>query len=126
MPVIMGRKTFESVGKILPGRTNIVITRQSSWNMPGVLAANNLEKALALAAKTNCKEAFIVGGGEIYQAAMPLCTTVYLTRIRANFEGDVFFPDLDEKEWQCVSSEDFMKDEKHEYGYSFQKWIRMA
>lgn len=122
MPVIMGRKTFESVNKILPGRTNIVITRQASWEMAGVITADTLETAISKAASTNCKEAFIIGGGEIYRQALPLCQTVYLTRVHAIIEGEIYFPVLDEKEWTCVSSEDFEKDEKHAYAYSFQKW----
>ncbi len=124
MPVIMGRKTFESVNKPLPGRFNIVITRQSDWKAEGVIVASDLQDALKKAAETNCKEAFIIGGGEIYNQAFDLANKIYLTRVHQNIEGDTFFPEVKESEWQLRSNHDFESNEKHGFPYSFQTWTR--
>ncbi len=124
MPVIMGRKTFESVNKPLPGRFNIVITRQPDWKAEEVEVASDLEDALKKAGETNCKEAFIIGGGEIYNQAFPIAGKIYLTRVHAVLEGDTFFPSLDEQQWQLVSELDFETDDKHLYPYSFQTWVK--
>lgn len=124
MPVIMGRKTFESVNRPLPGRFNIVITRQPDWKAEEVEVASDLEDALKKAGETNCKEAFIIGGGEIYNQAFPIAGKIYLTRVHAVLEGDTFFPSLDEQQWQLVSELDFETDDKHLYPYSFQTWVK--
>lgn len=124
MPVIMGRKTFESVNKPLPGRHNIVITRQPGWSADQVWTAGSLEDALAKAAGTNCLEAFVIGGGEIYQQALPLAQKVYLTRVHALPDADVFFPELPASDWTLVDQEDFPADVKHAFAYSFQRWER--
>ncbi len=125
MPVIMGRKTYESVNKPLPGRFNIVITRQNNWNAEKVIVAAGLQDALRKAAETNCKEAFIIGGGEIYKQSMDIADKIYLTRVHAAIEGDTFFPDIDENKWQLDSAKDFKADEKHAFAYSFQTWVRI-
>ncbi len=122
MPVIMGRKTFESVNKPLPGRINIVITSNADWKAEGAQTASSLADALEQAKATNCKEIFVIGGGEIYRQALPLADTVYLTRVHAELEGDTFFPVLDENEWQMTSNDDFETDEKHIYSFSIQVW----
>jgi dihydrofolate reductase len=122
MVVVMGRKTYESVNRPLPGRVNIVITRQAGWNADGVTVAKDLQDALKKAAETNCKEAFIIGGGEIYKWAMPVADKIYITRVHAQLEGDTLFPVIDETKWALASNEDFEKDEKHQYDYSFQVW----
>lgn len=124
MPVIMGRKTFDSLGKPLAGRTNIVITRQNNWTAPGAKVVANLEEAMAVAADTDAKEAFVIGGGEIYALALPLAQRIYLTRVHGTFEGDAYFPVFDEQEWELLSNLDFPVDEKHAYAYSFQVWGR--
>lgn len=124
MVVIMGRKTYESVNKPLPGRINIVITRQSGWKAYGVIVATDLQDGLKKAAVTNCKEAFIIGGGEIYKWAFTIADKIYITRVHATLEGDTFFPVINDAEWKLVSNEDFEKDEKHQYDYSFQTWIK--
>ena len=124
MPVIMGRKTFESVNKPLPGRINIVITRQADWEAADVTVARDLQDALKKAAETNCKEAFVIGGGEIYKWALSITDIIYLTRIHAQLEGDTFFPLINETDWELESNQDFSADEKHAYAYSFQKWKR--
>jgi dihydrofolate reductase len=123
MPVIMGRKTFESVNKPLPGRINIVITRQTGWKAEGVIVATDLNDALQKAAATNCKEYFIIGGGEIYKQSMAIADKIYLTRVHAVIDdADTFFPAIDETKWEQVSNEDFEVDEKHAFSYSFQIW----
>ena len=122
MPVIMGRKTFQGLGKALPGRKNIVITRQPDWKAEGVVIVRSLDDALFVAQETDAKEAFVIGGGEIYRLAIEKVKRIYLTRINAEPEGDTFFPDLDTKVWRLVSKDDQEKDEKNQYDYSFQVW----
>lgn len=124
MPVIMGRKTFESVNRPLPGRMNIVITRQADWKAEGVTSATSLKDALHKAETANYKQAFVIGGGEIYKDALHKADVVYLTRVHTEINGDTFFPHLHEEVWDLVSNEDFEKDAKHAFNYSFQKWVR--
>lgn len=124
MPVIMGRKTFESVNKPLPGRFNIVITRQHGWNAAGVIVATDLDDAIKKASESNCKEIFIIGGGEIYKQGFEIADKIYLTRVHANIDGDTFFPVINENKWRLTSSQDFTTDEKHAFAYSFQTWER--
>jgi len=125
MPVIMGRKTFEAVNKPLPGRINIVITRQPGWNAESVVVAADLNEALKKAAETNCKEIFIIGGGEIYNQSFEMAARIYLTRVHAIIDGDTFFPEIDENKWQLISRQEFSADEKHAFAYSFQTWTRI-
>jgi len=125
MPVVMGRKTFESLsGKALKGRMNIVITRQSGWTAEGVSVAHDLDEAIALAAKANYEELFVIGGGEIYREAMNRADRIYLTRVYTEIAGDTFFPVIDEQQWELASEERMEADAKHAYAYSFQLWKR--
>lgn len=127
MPVIMGRKTFEALaGEPLPGRFNFVITRQEEWRpqREKVQVAHDLSSALRLAEGTDCKEAFVIGGGQIYAEAMPIADRIYMTRIHTVLEGDTYFPVIDEKGWQMVSTLGLPADDKHAYPYSFQLWVR--
>ncbi len=124
MPVIMGRKTFESTGKPLPGRTNIVITHREDWKADGVIIVHDMEKALQAAADTDAKEAFIIGGGEIFKANISKVNKIYITRVHAIVEGDAYFPEIDKTEWKLVSNLDFSADDRHKYAYSFQLWQR--
>jgi dihydrofolate reductase len=127
MPVIMGRKTFESMnGEPLPGRFNFVITHQKDWKPANDKAqvAATLQEAIELAKKTDCKEAFIIGGGQIYSASISIADKIYMTRVHAVLDGDAFFPVIDENEWKLTSNIDFTADEKHQYDYSFQVWER--
>lgn len=124
MPVIMGRKTYESLGKPLAGRTNIIITRQKDWQPEGAFVVHDIKDAMATAAKTDAKEAFIIGGGEIYRQTLPITQRVYLTRVHTTIEGDAFFPDINKADWELLSQLDFTADEKHAYDYSFQVWQR--
>ncbi len=124
MAVIMGRKTYESVDKPLPGRFNIVITRQADWKAEGVIVAADLHDALQKAAETNCNEIFVIGGGEIYKQSLEIADKIYMTRVHASFDADTFFPEIDENKWQLTANQDFPVDEKHAYAYSFQTWER--
>ena len=115
--VIMGRKTFDSVGKPLPGRNNIVISRQSNLKISGCEVVNSLSLAIKLVEKTD--EVFIAGGGEIYRQALPLVNKIYLTRVHENFEGDTIFPLLNQSNWKIVNEEKHFKDEKHDCNFTF-------
>ena len=125
MPVIMGRKTYEALGKPLPGRINIVISRQPQFNAEGVIVVQTIEEALQKAAETNCLESFIIGGGEIYRQSMEMANRIYMTRVHTELEGDTYFPEIDESNWKKVFNLDFGSDEKHAYPYSFQTWERL-
>lgn len=122
MPVIMGRKTFQSMGKALPGRKNIVITRQADWRPEGTVIVKSLDEALTQAAATDAKEAMVIGGGEIYRLAIEKADRIYLTRIKAEPGGDIFFPEVNTNEWKLIRSDDHVADEKNQYDYSFQVW----
>ncbi|MBS1921072.1 MAG: type 3 dihydrofolate reductase [Bacteroidetes bacterium] len=124
MPVIMGRKTFQGLGKALPGRKNIMITRQVGWNAEGIAVVNNIDDALKLAGETDAKEVFVIGGGEIYKMFFERAQRIYLTRIHAEPEGDTFFPALDSKEWKLIRTDTHEADEKNHFAYSFEVWER--
>lgn len=104
-PIVMGRKTFDSIGRPLPGRLNIVITRNAEWQHPGVKTAASLQQAVAIAAEANPQdqEVMVIGGEEIYRTAIELADRLYITRVQAEVEGDAFFPQYNESEWQEVS-----------------------
>lgn len=125
MPVIMGRKTFDSLGKPLPGRLNIIITRRINWEPAGVTVVHTLEEAINAVSAADYKEAYIIGGGEIFQSAMPHADRIYLTRIDAVLDGDAFFPEINEQQWRMVSVQSFAPDDKHAYAYHFQLWERI-
>mgnify|MGYP006302670643 CR=1 FL=1 len=114
--VIAGRKTFESQGRPLPNRTNIVITRNTNYNAEGIIVVHSLEEALN--AVQNDDEPFIIGGENIYKTAMPKADRIYMTRVHASFEADTFFPDLNAEEWKETSRSYHDKDEKHDYAFS--------
>lgn len=122
-PIIMGRKTYESIGKPLPGRANIVITRNTQWQAEGVKVAHSLEQAIALAeAISNIdgqSEVMIIGGDQIYKACLPQVDRVYLTKVHAEVQGDAWFPEVDWSSWQEVGREDFQAEGANPYDYSF-------
>ena len=125
MPLIMGRKTFESIGsKPLAGRQNIIITRQEDWHVDGTIPAMDLETAIEMPGRMDVKELFVIGGGEIYTQIIERAHRVYMTRVHAEFEADTFFPVINEKIWTLVRNLDQPADEKHAYAYSFQLWER--
>lgn len=124
MPVIMGRKTFESLGKALAGRKNIVVTRQPNWEQEGTVAVKSMEDALFLARETDAREVMVIGGGEIYRSVFDKAKRIYLTRIEADPEADTYFPAIDPKQWKLVSQRNHEADEKNKFNYSFQVWER--
>ncbi len=126
MPVMMGRKTFESLGKALPGRKNIVITRQNEWQADNIVAVKSIEDALLVAKETDAKEVMVIGGGEIYNALLNKAKRIYLTRVEAKPEADTFFPSIDPQHWHLVSQKNHEADEKNDYNYSFQVWERVG
>ena len=120
-PVVMGRKTFESLGRPLPNRKNVVITRQDI-EIEGCEVAHSLEEALAMFSAD--EEIFIIGGAQIYREAMPIADRFYLTRVHHSYEGDTSFPEWNEAEWQKVDSERFERGEKYEYPFTFEVYSR--
>lgn len=119
-PVVMGRKTFESFGKPLPGRKNIIVTRQKDYNPEGAIVVHNLDDAIAEAKKEEQEEIFIIGGGEIYKQTLSDATKIYLTLVHHTFEeGDAFFPEINEEEWLEVKRELHQPDERHQYAFTF-------
>lgn len=126
MPVVMGRKTFESLGKALPGRKNIVISRQPGWKADGTVAVQSIEDALFVAKETDAKEVMVIGGGEIYRALFDRAKRIYLTRVEAEPDGDTFFPSLNPGQWYLTSQKNHEADEKNAFDYSFQIWERIG
>ena len=124
MPILMGRKTFESMGsKPLNGRLNIIITRNKNWVNEDVTVVHTLDEAIALATKFSYKELLVIGGGEIYEMALPLAEKIWLTRVHTSIEGDVYFSKLN-AEWEMVSGNQNAADEKHKFSFDFECWKR--
>lgn len=121
--VIMGRKTFESIGRPLPNRRNIVITRQKGLKATGIETATSITEAISLAKEE--EELFIIGGAEIYKQTLPLADRIYLTKVSTHLDADAFFPTLNLEEWRIVEQEDHSADEKHAFSYSFMILDRM-
>lgn len=120
-PVVMGRKTFESLGRPLPNRVNVVVTRQQI-EIPGCTVVHSLEEGLALFPAE--EEVFIIGGAQIYAAALPLAGRFYLTRVMHLYEGDTRFPDWDEREWTLAESEAFPCGKDFPYPFVFERYER--
>lgn len=114
--IIMGRKTFESNGRPLPNRTNVIITRDKNYTAEGCVIVHSLEDAINEA--KDDAEGFIIGGGEIYKKSMSLIDRIYLTKIHHAFEGDTFFPEINMEEWTEVDRRDFEPDEKNKYAFT--------
>lgn len=123
-PIIMGRLTHESIGKALPGRRNIVISRTPGYSAAGCDVAVSPSHALELAADAD--EIMVIGGGRIYQQLLPQASRIYLTRVHAHPEGDAFFPELPASEWQVIEREDFPADDDRPLGYSYETLQRIA
>lgn len=124
-PIVMGRKTFESLGKPLPGRPNIVITRQNDFQPEGAYVVGSVEEGIEKAKSFGGDELFITGGSQIFEQAWPLVERIYLTRVYAVVHGDAFFPQLDGAEFELVTDERHEADEKNQYSFSFQVWERV-
>ena len=122
-PVIMGRKTFQSIGRTLPGRQNIVITRDKNFNSDNqfdILVVGSLDEALVKLHTE--KEVFIIGGGEIYKQAIDSVDTIYITLVNTVIEGDVYFPEIDKSRFDLVWEEKHLADDKNKFDYTFQKF----
>ncbi|MBC5994621.1 dihydrofolate reductase [Pontibacter cellulosilyticus] len=118
-PILMGRKTYESIGKPLPGRTSIIITRQKDYKAEGCIVAHSVKEAIAKAKEID-EKVCIIGGAEIYKQALPLTDCIELTKIHHTFDGDTFFPEIKEDEWTVTAEEKHEPDEKNKYSYTFQ------
>ena len=123
-PIVMGRKTHESIGRALPARQNIIVTRDISYEAEGCDVAASPEEALALA--NGADEVMVIGGGEIYRVFLPLADRVYLTRVHADVDGDTFFPALDDAEWELVSTESHLADDRHAFAFDVMRYERKA
>jgi dihydrofolate reductase len=115
--IIMGRRTFESIGRALPGRRSIVVSRQRGFSADGVQVATSPEEALRMVGEDS--EVFFIGGAEIYRQALPLAGRLYLTRVNANVPGDTYFPPLDLSNWRLVEASHHAADDKNEFDHSF-------
>ena len=121
--IIMGRKTFESFPKPLPNRTHIIITRQPNYQAPdGCVVVSSLEKAIALCPAN--EEAFVIGGGEIYQQSLDIVDKIDVTRVHTTIDADTFFPEIDTNLWKLVFEEFHPKDEKHAFDFTFLTYVR--
>ncbi|MEM7481001.1 MAG: dihydrofolate reductase [Acidobacteriota bacterium] len=117
--LIMGRKTWDSIGRPLPGRTSVVVSRTSPQLPEEVVVVNSVDRALKVARRAGDEEPFVVGGAEIYRQVMDSASRLYLTRVHAEVEGDTFFPELDESEWRLVERLEHPADVRNEYPFSF-------
>jgi len=128
-PVVMGRRTFESIGRPLPGRPNIVVTRTPAFAPEGVAVTGDMDRAIAravsLAEAEGAEEIAIIGGAAVYEAALPRADRLYVTEVHAEIEGDVHFPPLDPAEWREISRERHLAGEKDEYDHSFVVYDRI-
>ncbi len=124
--ILMGRKTFESLGKPLPNRTHLVVTRTADYPVPqGHYVFKSVEEALDFCAKRSVDRLFIIGGGELYSQTLPLADKLILTEVMASPEGDTLFPDFDMNEWKETSREFHPADERHEYAFSYVDYERI-
>ena len=114
-PIIMGRKTYDSIGKPLKDRDNIVISRDNSLKIDGVEVVDSLEKAIFMTAEAPVT--FIIGGEQIYQIALPIATHMYVTKVEGNFEGDAYFPDYNQQEWREVGREDLITEDNLKFSF---------
>jgi dihydrofolate reductase len=121
--IIMGRKTFESFPKPLPNRTHVVITRQKDYNPKDCIVVDSIEKALDVCKKN--ETSFIIGGGEIYNLALPYADKLEITRVHHSFEADAYFPEINSNDWKEVLTEFNPTDDKHQFSYTYQTFIKV-
>ncbi|MDE0754183.1 MAG: type 3 dihydrofolate reductase [Woeseiaceae bacterium] len=122
-PMIMGRATFASIGRALPGRKSIVMSQQKAFVAEGCDVASSVEQAIACAGDVD--EIMVIGGGKIYELFLPIANRIYLTRVDAHIEGDTFFPTLDTKSWSTIESEDFSVTDQQEFGFRIETLERL-
>jgi len=117
-PIIMGRNTYESIGKPLPGRENIIVTRNKEYAQEGCTIIHSVDELLQMASRQN-EEVFVIGGAELFQATFSMADRLYITKIEEEFTGDTYFPEFNQSEWELVSQEKGIRDEKNPYEYFF-------
>ena len=122
--LVMGRKTYETIGKPLPGRTMIIVTKNPMYLQKGCIVVNSIEEAIREAERNNQKEVFIIGGGEIFKQSIVIANKIYLTNVHTNTDADVFFPKIDKSSWKMILSEEIAQDEKDEYESDYQILVR--
>ncbi len=122
--IIMGRNTWESIGRLLPGRTTVIVTRQRDYNVAGALIAESLEAALSMCRGDD--EIFVIGGGQLYVGALPVSNRIYLTEVDAEVRGDTFMPEFSLSDWRAVSVEFHPADDKNQYNYKVTVYDRIV
>jgi dihydrofolate reductase len=122
--IILGRKTFESIGRLLPERKTIIVTRNPDFSFPGAIIVNNVSSAVSAAADD--EQPFVAGGAEIYRASIDFVTTIYLTRVHTEIDGDTLLPEIDWGQWHQTESARFDADKKNEFDYSFEVYRRKS
>ena len=120
--ILMGRKTFESFPKPLPNRTHVIITRQKDYLAEGCIVVHSLEEAISISPKD--EEVFVIGGAEIYTQSISIADKIELTRVHTSLEADAYFPTFDVNQWKLVFEEHHYKDEKHDYDYTFETYLK--
>jgi dihydrofolate reductase len=116
-PILMGRRTYDAIGRALPGRDNLVMTRTRDWRAAGVTGVHSVDEALQRAAPS--AELAVIGGAEVYQLTLPLASRIYLTRVLADVDGDTFFPQFSPHEWRDTECSEYAADERHAYAMKF-------
>lgn len=124
-PVVMGRKTYESIGRPLPQRENLILTSNPNYKVTGCRTAHSINEVFEILQHLHAEEVFVIGGAQLYQAFLPLAQRIYLTLVAAELEGDTFFPVFDESLWNVVSSEEHPADAKNDYPYCFKVLTRI-
>lgn len=124
MPIIMGRRTFESMGGILQGRINIVVTSNPDWKAEGVFVVHDISAAIEQAKDADTKEIFIIGGGKIFRETLYQTHRIYLTRVHVTIQGDTYYPELNFDQWELTATKDHPADDKHTYPFTFETWER--
>jgi len=123
-PIVMGRKTYESLGRPLPGRLNVVISSQQVAAPESVKVLNSIEAALAYVAQQGTEEVFIIGGGQIFAATLPILNTLYITEVHTTVAADIFFPEIIMEDWSLDWEEEHPTDDQHQFAYTFKKYLR--
>jgi dihydrofolate reductase len=120
--LIMGRKTYESIGRLLPGRKTVIVTRQQDYHVDGASIVNSVPEALELI--NDDHRPFVIGGGEVYDLFLPFVNEIYLTRVHVELAGDTFFPEPDWNQWRQIECKRYPRDSKNNFDYSFEVYIR--
>lgn len=122
--IIMGRKTYESIGRLLPGRTTVIVTRNRDYRVPGAVVVSSIEAVLEAVADD--ERPFVVGGSELYAATLPMANEIHLTRVQTEINGDTFLPAIDWRQWKKVLEEPHLADKKNQFDYSFEIYCKIG